>query len=107
MKDGNPLQYGPNLRNLTAEGMSIIEINNLTTDHTGEYKCVARNNNCEISTSCYLKVYDAKTEGDQEAPLFVLSMRGEYRIAINHIFPFRGQRSSTHELQHKVITNAI
>lgn len=79
LKDGNPLQYGPNLRNLTAEGMSIIEINNLTTDHTGEYKCVARNNNCEIFTSCYLKVYDAKTEGDQEAPLFVLSIRGECR----------------------------
>lgn len=77
LKDGNPIQYGPNVRNSTVEGQSIIEINNLTTDHTGEYKCVARNNNCEISSSCYLKVYDAKTEGDQEAPLFVLSLRGE------------------------------
>lgn len=76
LKDGNPIQYGPNLRNLTNEGTCIVEIMNLTTDHTGEYKCVARNNNTEAVTSCYLKVYDAKTEGDQEAPLFVLSLRG-------------------------------
>lgn len=77
LKDGNPIQYGPNVRMVTAEGMSIIEIFNLTTDHTGEYKCVARNNSGEISTACYLKVYDAKGEGDKEAPLFVLSIRGE------------------------------
>lgn len=75
-KDGSPLQYGPNVRNITSENMSIVEINNLVTDHTGEYKCLARNNNCEVSTTCYLKVYDAKVVGDKEAPLFVLSMRG-------------------------------
>lgn len=77
LKDGNPLVYGPNVRNLTDEGSCVVEIINLTTDHTGEYKCVARNNNSEATTSCYLKVYDAKTEGDREAPLFVLSMRGK------------------------------
>lgn len=77
LKDGNPIQYGPNVRLLTAEGMSIVEIVNLTADHTGEYKCTARNNFCEATTSCYLKVYDAKTEGNQEAPLFVLSIRGK------------------------------
>lgn len=75
--NGNPIVYGPNVRVLTAEGMSIVEIISLTTDHTGEYKCVARNNFCEATTACYLKVYDAKTEGDREAPLFVLSIRGK------------------------------
>lgn len=75
-KDGNPVQYSPIVRCLTAEGTSNFEILNLSTDHTGEYKCQARNNNCEINTSCYIKVYDAKAEGDQEAPLFVLSIRG-------------------------------
>lgn len=81
-KDGNPLQYGPNLRNMTNEGTSFVEIMNLTTDHTAEYKCVARNNNSEVQTACYLKVYDAKTEGDKEAPLFVLSLRGKNRLCI-------------------------
>ena len=80
LKDGNPLQYGPNLRIATSEGMSVVEIINLTTDHTGEYTCVARNNFTEASTHCYLKVYDAKSEGDREAPLFVLSMRGKLEI---------------------------
>lgn len=76
-KDGNALQYGPTLRNSTSEGLSIVEISNLTTDHTGEYKCVAKNPNTEVATSCYLKVYDGKVEGDQEPPLFVLSIRGK------------------------------
>lgn len=75
-KDGNPLQYGQHVRNITSENMSIVEINHLTTDHTGEYKCLARNDKCDVSTTCYLKVYDAKFVGDKEAPLFVLSMRG-------------------------------
>lgn len=83
LKDGNPIQYGPHLRNLTNEGTSTVEIMNLTTNHTGEYKCVARNNNTEVFTSCYLKVYDAKTEGDREAPLFVLSVRGKNTFAAN------------------------
>lgn len=77
-KDGNPLVYGPTIRNLTAEGMSIVEISNLQTDQTGEYKCVARNNNSEVSTSCYLKVYEPMQEGDKEAPLFILSIRGKF-----------------------------
>lgn len=77
LKDGNPLVYGPNIRNVTAESMSSVELTNLTAENTGEYKCVVRNNNSEATTSCYLKVYDAKTEGHREAPLFVLSMRGK------------------------------
>lgn len=81
-KDGNPIQYGPNLRCTTTENLSVVEIFNLTTDHTGEYKCLARNNNSEVTTSCYLKVYDAKSEGDKEAPLFILSMRGRCIICI-------------------------
>lgn len=83
LKDGNPLVYGPHVRNLQSEGLSIVELLNLTTDSTGEYKCVARNNNSECFTSCYLKVYDAKTEGSREAPLFVLSLRGKKISFIN------------------------
>lgn len=79
LKDGNPIQYGPSVRNLTVEGMSVLEILKLTTNHTGEYKCVARNNSCDVETACYVKVYDAKGEGDTEAPLFVLSIRGKMK----------------------------
>lgn len=78
LKDGNPLVYGPNVRVMTSEGMSIVEMINLVTEYTGEYKCIAKNQNSEASTSCYLKVYDTKAEGDKEAPLFVLSIRGKF-----------------------------
>lgn len=74
---GNPVVYGPSIRNSTADGMSILEMTHLTADQTGEYRCHARNDHSEVSTSCYLKIYDAKTAGDKEAPLFVLSMRGK------------------------------
>lgn len=73
---GNPLVYGPSIRNLTADGMGVLEMTHLTADQTGEYKCQARNDHSEVFTSCYLKIYDAKVAGDKEAPLFVLSMRG-------------------------------
>lgn len=75
-KDGNPLQYGPNCRNLTAESMSIVELSDITMEQTGEYKCLAKNDFSEVFTTSYLKVYDAVVEGDKEAPLFVLSIRG-------------------------------
>lgn len=76
-KDGNPIVWGPTVRQIVQDGsLSVVELSNLNTSSSGEYKCVARNENCEVFTSCYLKVYDATIEGDEEAPLFVLSIRG-------------------------------
>lgn len=76
LKDGNPIQYGPNVRNVSAESTSILEIMKLSLEHSGQYTCVARNNNGDAQTSCVLKVYDAKLEGDKEPPLFIHSIRG-------------------------------
>ncbi len=78
--------YGPSIRNSTADGMSILEMTHLTADQTGEYKCQARNDHSEVSTSCYLKIYEAKAAGDKEAPLFVLSMRGNFRAHFFNVF---------------------
>lgn len=86
LKDGNPVVYGPNIRSLSSEGLSVLELFNLSKAQTGEYKCVARNNDSEASTSCYLKVYDAKAEGDKEAPLFVLSIRGKRKNKIDSFY---------------------
>lgn len=76
-KDGNWLSYGPNIRNLQSEGTSILEISKLGLEHSGEYTCVARNDKSDAQTSCVLKVYEAKTEGRNQPPLFVHSIRGE------------------------------
>lgn len=86
LKDGNPLQYGQNVRFLTAESTTILEILKLGVEHTGEYTCVARNNNSDVSTACYLKVCEPIVEGDEEAPLFILSIRGKSTIVFTHSF---------------------
>lgn len=77
-RDDNPLQYGSKVRNMTSEGLSVVELLNVTAEQSGTYKCLARNNDSEVTTSCSLKVYDAKEEGDTSAPIFVLSVRGKF-----------------------------
>lgn len=78
-KDGNPLVYGSHVKMMTSEGLSTLDLEKLTVESTGEYKLEARNDSgSEVTTSCYLKVYEARVKGDKEPPLFVLSLRGEW-----------------------------
>lgn len=76
LKDGNPVTYGPDVKNLSVEGISVLAISKLTLEHSGEYKCWARNTDSDISTSCQLTVYEAEIKDEQEGPLFILSIRG-------------------------------
>lgn len=78
LKDDNPIVWGPKVRNLSSEGKAAIEIVKATGGNSGVYKCIAKNQYSEIDTSCYLKVYSAQAEGDQQEPMFVLPMRGMY-----------------------------
>lgn len=76
MKDDGPLVWGPKIRNLSSENVASIELTEVTSENSGVYKCIAKNEHSEIETSCYLKVYSAQSEGDEQAPMFVLPMRG-------------------------------
>lgn len=78
LKDGKPLVHGNHVRSLTTEGLSTVDIDKLKPYMTGEYKCVATNPNCEeVSTSCYMRVFETRRDGDKQEPIFLLSIRGK------------------------------
>lgn len=76
MKDDKWVTVGGNVRNLSEEGKAVLELSKITSELSGVYKCVARNDHCEIETSCYFKVYSAQADGDEQEPMFVLPLRG-------------------------------
>lgn len=76
LKDGNPEAFGPDVKILTVEGTSMLEISDLALVHSGEYKCCARNNISDVSTTCQLKVFDARIKGEKLEPLFIDSIKG-------------------------------
>lgn len=83
LKDDKPIVYGRHVKSLTADGLSTLDIDKISLEMTGEYKCAARSPNCEeVSTSCYLRVFDARQEGDKQEPIFLLSIRGDRILRI-------------------------
>lgn len=75
-KDDVWVVYGENVKNLNEEGKAIIELRNVTAEHSGVYKCIARNDHSEVETFCYFKVYPAQVDGDEHEPIFALPLRG-------------------------------
>lgn len=80
MKDDKWLVMSENIKNLSEEGKAIIQINNVTSADSGVYKCVAKNDQSEIETSCYFKVYAAQADGDESEPIFALPLRGIFTL---------------------------
>lgn len=75
-KNDQPLQAGDTIRNNSSEGKGSIELRKVTQESSGTYKCIAKNDFHEIESACVLKVYSAKVEGDEQEPMFALSLRG-------------------------------
>lgn len=75
-KDDKPLQAGDTIRNNSSEGRGIVELRKVTQESSGTYKCQAKNDFHEIESACVIKVYSAKVEGDEQEPMFALSLRG-------------------------------
>lgn len=76
MKDDKSVSYSEKVRNLSEDGKPVLELRKVNNESSGVYKCVARNDFCEIETSCYFKVYTAQVEGDKSEPIFALPLRG-------------------------------
>ncbi|XP_065370324.1 muscle M-line assembly protein unc-89 isoform X7 [Calliphora vicina] len=85
MKDDNRVTYGEKIKNHTEGDKAIIELINVTAEHSGVYKCIAKNEFSEIETSCYFKVYSAQTEGDEHEPIFALPLRDVYHSSQNDL----------------------
>lgn len=80
MKDDQWVKYGDNVKNHTEGDKAIIELVKVTSESSGVYKCVAKNDHSEIETSCYFKVYSAQAEGDEHEPIFALPLRGIFSM---------------------------
>lgn len=77
LKDGQPIVYGPHIKNMTLDGQTVLAITKLKVEDSGEYKCCARNSNSDISETCQLQVCEAKITGAKKAaPSFKIAIRG-------------------------------
>ncbi|KNC29844.1 hypothetical protein FF38_14544, partial [Lucilia cuprina] len=85
MKDDKWVTYNDKVKNRTEADKAIIELIDVTSENSGVYKCVAKNEFSEIETSCYFKVYAAQAEGDEHEPIFALPLRDVYHSSQNDL----------------------
>lgn len=109
LKDGNPIEYGKHINMINTDGVTTLTFDKLSLDMTAVYKCVARAKlpevvevpveakkpgdeeeevkveevvpppREEVSTSCYLRVYEAKIRHqEKESPIFLLGIKGKF-----------------------------
>lgn len=74
MKNGGVIGKGPNNKQTATDGLIVMELLSPTKDDSGEYTCVIKNKNGEVSTSANVSVYEISSEL-VIAPTFV-SVRG-------------------------------
>lgn len=76
LKNEQPLVYSPRIRNLSRDGLCVLEITKATLDDSGTYECVARNQESGISCNCSVQVYETISTAEF-APTFTRALKGE------------------------------
>lgn len=76
IKNEQPIVYSPRVRNLSKDGLCILEIANCTLDDSGQYTCIVRNQECGLEASCTVQVYETKSTSDL-APTFTRALKGD------------------------------
>lgn len=80
LRDNQPVVYSPRVRNLSRDGLCILEIGECNVDDSGLYTCIARNQESDIQCSCTVQVYETKTSADF-TPTFTRSLKGKPYIS--------------------------
>lgn len=75
LKNDTQIVYSARVKNLSKEGLCVLEINNATPDDSGCYTCVARNQESDISCNCSVQVYETKQTADF-TPTFTRALKG-------------------------------
>lgn len=83
-KNGEPLQNSPKCRGRYNEGLCSLEIPAASLDDAGEYKCWARDETGEASTSCRLEVYADPGTGDIP-PTFTRNIKDTYHGKLHEL----------------------
>lgn len=76
IKDETPIVYSTRVKNLSRDGLCVLEISNCVPDDSGIYKIVARNPDSEITCACTLQVYATSQTADF-APTFTRNLKRE------------------------------
>jgi hypothetical protein len=79
-KNGFPLPSSSKFVQTFSDGLSILEIFNVTNDDAGKYSCVAMNKFGRSITSGKLKVYGGFTPSIQTPPTFSRQMAGNEHV---------------------------
>lgn len=80
-KDGNPVAMSMKVRNMSRDGLGVLEFLSPEESDSGNYVCVAKNPFSEVSTSCTLVVYDTNISIDT-VPTFTRSIKGLFLFLI-------------------------
>lgn len=78
MRNDQPVVYSPRVRNLSRDGLCVLEIATCTLDDSGLYTCIARNQESDISCGCNVQVYETKGTADL-LPTFTRSLKGDFK----------------------------
>lgn len=76
LRNEQPIVYGPRVRNLSKDGLCVIEIGNCTLDDSGLYTLIVRNTESDISCGCNLQVYETRRSIDL-TPTFTRALKGQ------------------------------
>lgn len=74
-KNGLPMAFGPKIKNLSRDGLGVLEFVNPVIDDSAEYTCICKNPWSELSTSCQLTVYNTNISADVP-PTFTRPVKG-------------------------------
>lgn len=79
LKNDQPIVYSPRVRNMSKDGLCVLEINACTLDDAGYYTCIVRNQEYGVEGSCTVQVYSTKQSTDME-PTFTRALKGIYHM---------------------------
>lgn len=74
-KNEQPLTYSPRVRNMSRDGLCVLEINPCNLEDGGDYTLVVRNTESDVTTQCRIQVYDPQGSADL-VPTFTRSLKG-------------------------------
>lgn len=84
LKNEQPVQYGPKVRQNYREGLCTLELLSASQADSGQYQCYAKNNYGEASSECKLTVYANPGTADVP-PTFTRSIKDTYHGKINEL----------------------
>lgn len=83
-KDEQQLAYSPKCKQSNLNGVLTLEFPAATEADSGVYKCVAKNNSGEVTTTCNLQVFPSPGSSDAK-PTFTRSLKDSYHTVLNEI----------------------